>query len=70
MRLIDQAHMSWYCSQIECDQALVAWRDAAPRRRACAHLSYQAALDREEAAAYDLARLWSLARDGQIPSET
>lgn len=60
-RLIDQAHMSWYCAQIECQQALEAWLAAPARLRGTSHLTYRAALDREEAAADDLRQLWAVA---------
>lgn len=61
MRLIDEAHMGWCCAQIQAHQALDTWLDAPARARKDRHIAYLAALDREEAAASDLARLWALA---------
>jgi hypothetical protein len=61
IRLIDDAHTAWLVAQIECAEALRAWFDAGAARRADANMAYRAALDREEAAAHDLARLTMLA---------
>ena len=59
-RLLTDASLAWFSAEIECDQALRAWFDSSGDRAAAAYLSYRAALDREEAAADDLERLWQL----------
>lgn len=62
IRLLDEAFQSWEAAQRCCDEALHRWREAAPGRRAAAHAAYNAALDREEAAARDLQRLVQVSR--------
>jgi hypothetical protein len=64
IRLLDDAHMAWQRAELECEQLLEAWYDAAPRAALDWYRSYQAALDREEAAARDLERLWEVASGG------
>jgi hypothetical protein len=64
IRLLDQAHAAWQWAELECEQALQAWYDGPPRAAVDRYLSYRAALDREQAAARDLERMWELARDG------
>jgi hypothetical protein len=64
MRLLDEAHVAWQWAELECEAALHAWHGQSPRTRAAGYLTYRAALDREEAAARDLQRLWELARSG------
>ena len=64
IRLLDDAHMAWQQAELECEQALSAWCDAAPGLAADRYVRYRAALDREEAAARDLERLWEVARWG------
>jgi hypothetical protein len=64
IRLLDDAQMAWQQAELECGQALTAWRDGAPALSADGYLRYRAALDREEAAARDLQRLWEVARWG------
>jgi hypothetical protein len=59
-RLADGAHAAWQTAHAECDLALRAWHAAAPGRNAAAHLSYLAALDREDAAARDFEDLCRL----------
>lgn len=61
VRLLDDAHTAWLAAERDCDQALRAWSEASPRERGARYASYQAALDREQAAAHDLHRLWELA---------
>ncbi len=61
MRLLDDAHSSWRIAELECEQTLQAWFDGA---RGDGYLAYLAALEREEAAAHDLERLWDVARSG------
>ena len=60
VRLLDDAHMTWVAAEIVSEQALHAWFDAAAPRRAGAYLAYRAAVDREDAAARDLQRLYEL----------
>jgi hypothetical protein len=64
IRLLDEAHSAWQRAELECERALRAWYDGAPRTGGELYLSYRAALDREHAAARDLQRLWELARFG------
>ena len=63
-RLLDEAHVAWRRAELECERALRAWYDGPPRASVDRYLSYRAALDREQAAARDLERLWDLARSG------
>jgi hypothetical protein len=64
IRLLDDAHMAWQLAELECEHALSAWCDGAPGPTVDGYLRYRAALDREEAAAHDLQRLWEVARWG------
>jgi len=64
IRLLDEAHVAWQRAELECELALEAWYEGSPRVNADRYLSYRAALDREQAAARDLERLWDLARSG------
>jgi hypothetical protein len=64
IRLLDDAHMAWQQAELECEQALGAWRDGAPGLSTERYVRYRAALDREEAAARDLQRLWEVAQWG------
>ena len=64
IRLLDEAHVAWQRAELECELALEAWYQGSPRASADLYLSYRAALDREQAAARDLERLWDLARSG------
>ena len=64
IRLLDEAHVAWQRAELECEQALRAWYDGPPRPSVDRYLSYRAALDREQAAARDLLRLWELASAG------
>jgi hypothetical protein len=64
IRLLDDAHMAWQLAELECEHALRAWCDGAPGPTGDRYVSYRAALDREEAAARDLQRLWEVARWG------
>jgi hypothetical protein len=59
VRLFDDAYLAWFSAESECEQALRRWfqRNDEP---ATAYLAYRVALDREEAAARDLERLWHL----------
>lgn len=58
VRLLDDAHVVWSAAQSECETALRDWFDACPRDRGATYFRYRAALDREEAAALHLQRLW------------
>lgn len=64
IRLLDDAHGAWQRAELECDQMLEAWFEA-PTASVDWYRCYQAALDREEAAARDLQRLWEVASGGQ-----
>jgi hypothetical protein len=61
IRLIDDAHLAWHRAETECEVTLQAWFQATGDRRDAAYLAYMAALDREEASARDLERLWEVA---------
>ena len=64
IRLLDEAHVAWQRAELECELALEAWREGPPRQSTDRYFSYRAALEREQAAAYDLERLWDLSRSG------
>ena len=64
IRLLDEAHVAWQRAELECEHALGAWYGASPRASVDLYLSYRAALDREQAAAHDLQRMWELATSG------
>lgn len=59
--LFDDAYLAWFSAESECEHALRRWfqRNGDP---ATAYLAYRVALDREEAAARHLERLWHLDR--------
>ena len=61
-RALNDAHMTWVAAEVAAEDALNAWSKAAAPDRAAAYATYQAALDREEAAADDLQRLGDLIR--------
>ena len=61
VRLIDDAYLAWFGAESEAETLLRAWFQAKGERREVAYLAYRAALDREEASARDLDRLWRLA---------
>lgn len=56
---IDEAYLTWFGAESECEDALRTWFAGAG---AAGYLTYRAALDREEAAARELGRLWGLAQ--------
>ena len=60
VRLLDDAVLAWFRAESESEVALQAWFRSTGMRRETAYLSYLAALDREEASARDLERLWEL----------
>jgi hypothetical protein len=64
IRLLDEAHVAWQRAELACEEALRAWYDGPPRASTDLYLSYRAALDREHTAAWDLERLWEIARSG------
>ncbi len=61
VRLLDDAYLAWFSAESDAEAALRAWFASDGSQRASAYLTYRAALDREEAAARDLERLWQLA---------
>jgi len=61
VRLIDDAYLAWFYAESEAETLLRGWFQATGERRTVAYLAYRAALEREEAAALDLERLWLLA---------
>lgn len=61
VRLLDDAYLTWFHAEVECETTLQAWFQSTGERREAAYLAYRAALDREEASARDLERLWELA---------
>jgi hypothetical protein len=61
IRLLDNAHAAWLTAEVECEQVLERWRE---RTGHDGYVAYLAALEREEAAAKDLERLWEVARSG------
>jgi hypothetical protein len=58
IHLLDDAHATWLAAELECGHALQAWFEAG--QRTGAYNVYRAALEREEAAARDLRRLFEL----------
>lgn len=56
---IDEAYLTWFSAESECEDALRAWFAGAGD--AAGYLTYRTALDREEEAASELERLWQLA---------
>lgn len=61
VRLLDDAYLAWFSAETECETALAAWFQSTGEAREDRYLTYLAALDREEASARDLERLWRLA---------
>jgi hypothetical protein len=59
-RLLVDASLTWSDAESDCDRTLRAWFDTGGAEATTAYFSYRAALDREEAAARDLERLWRL----------
>jgi hypothetical protein len=62
VRPLDDAYASWFSAESESELALRAWLHCSDPSRLITYAVYRAALDREEAAARDLERLWSLAK--------
>jgi hypothetical protein len=57
--------MTWVAEEMDSEQALRAWFDAAPAQGPGAYAAYRAAVDREEAAARDLQLLSELTQPYQ-----
>lgn len=62
-RPIDDAYTIWVAATTECARALRTWFTATSRNSGDAYWTYQAALDREEAAAHDLQLLETVNTD-------
>ncbi len=60
IRLLDDAYLGWCAAENESERALRGWLEAGTHEGAAAYCCYRAALDREEAAARDLQRLYEL----------
>ena len=60
VRLLDDAYLAWCGAESESEAALQTWWQATDSSRSVAYAAYRAALEREEAAARDLERLWGL----------
>jgi hypothetical protein len=56
---VDDAYTAWFNANSRCGEALRAWREAARAERSEAYGTYRAALEFEDAAAAELARLHS-----------
>jgi len=67
VRLLDDAYLAWFSAESECERALHAWFQATGDHRVTAYFAYRAALDREEASARELERLWQLAEPYRDP---
>jgi hypothetical protein len=65
VRVLDDAHLTWVAAEIESEYTLHAWFDADAWQRAGAYVAYRAAVDREEAAARNLQRLYALTEPSQ-----
>jgi hypothetical protein len=59
IRLVDDLYTAWRRAQRQCQIALGAWLDTSAGNHVAYH-AYLAALDREEAAAVDLERVFQL----------
>jgi hypothetical protein len=64
IRLLDEAHVAWQRAELASEHALRAWYTGSPRTSAERYHLYRMALDREQAAAEDLKRLWEIGRAG------
>jgi hypothetical protein len=60
LRLLDDAYLAWFSAESESEGALRTWWQSTGSSRSVAYAAYRAALEREEAAARDLERLWSV----------
>ena len=59
---VSDVYCAWFNAEQESGAALRAWYAASPAARPAGYAAYRAALDREEAAARGLHRLWRRAR--------
>ena len=66
VRLLDDAYLAWFSAESESEAALANWWRSTGASRSLAYAAYRAALDREEAAARDLERLWSLSEPYRV----
>ena len=60
--LLEDAYMAWNSAEGECEVALESWLEQDARPNAMAFAVYRAALEREDAAARNLARLCEITR--------
>jgi hypothetical protein len=60
VRLLEDAYLAWFSAETDCEVALHTWLRGAGAGSKLTYSTYRAALDREEAAARDLERLWVL----------
>ena len=58
MQLVDDAYDTWRAAENECGQILREWFATSDQLEPIVYLAYRAALDREEASARALQRLW------------
>lgn len=65
VRVLDDAHMNWIAAEVDSELALGGWFEAVAPDRITAYLAYRAAVDREEAAARDLERLYAVTQTCQ-----
>jgi hypothetical protein len=70
VRLLDDAYLAWLSAETECEMALRSWWQGTGSDQAKAYAAYRAALDREEAAAHDLERLWTLSEPCRLSLTT
>jgi hypothetical protein len=63
--MFDDAYLAWFDAENECERALGAWSAVARGDGNLAYFAYQAALDREQAAARYLERVCQLAGPGR-----
>jgi len=67
VRLLDDAYLAWFSAESECERALRAWFQRTDAERRGAYFAYRVALDREEAAARHLERVWCVADQCDSP---
>jgi hypothetical protein len=65
VEMFDDAYLAWFDAENECERALRTWSAAARGDGNLAYFAYQAALDREEAAARYLEQVCQLAEPGR-----
>jgi hypothetical protein len=63
------AYQAWRAAETRCSEALHAWFDTGPTDRRCRYAAYLAVLDREEAAARHLQRVWERAQSDTPPTD-